>query len=53
MSGEGGRGFTPLSRGCLRQVGSLQAGWGMASEGAEGTRLSGADLDKDSRSGPK
>ena len=28
-------GSRPLSHGCLRQAGSLQAGWGVASEGAE------------------
>ena len=30
-------GSHPLSHGCLRQAGSLQAGWGVASEGAKGT----------------
>ena len=30
-------GSRSLSHGCLRQAGSLQAGWGVASEGAEGT----------------
>ena len=38
-------GSGPLSHGCLRQAGSLQAGWGVASEGAEGTgRLSALSL---------
>ena len=38
-------GSRPLSHGCLRQAGSLQAGWGVASEGAEGTgRLSALSL---------
>lgn len=30
-------GSCPLSHGCLRQARSLQVGWGVASEGAEGT----------------